>query len=553
MVQLTAPGGEFELRSVDRGDGRPPVDLFVRGPASLTEAFDRLRSYGDREALLYEGERTTYAQLVEQAESLAGSLHAMGVGPGDRVALAMRNFPEWPIAFWGVQLLGAVAVPLNAWSSDRELEEVLLRVGPAAVVADQERLDRLLAVDRAGVAAPHWISVRAREAPGVVPLEELVSSGSRIPPEVGVRPSPDDHATIVFTSGTTSAPKAVIGTHLNHTAALLSMQLRGRAREVVSGERAGGGKTILVTFPLFHIAGVVAMTGAALAGSRMILMRKWDPELALGIIAQERVAEVYGPAAVAQELVRVAIDRGADLPSLRLIAGGGAMTPPAHVRRVDDHFARRVACSTGYGLTETTSSAITIAAQDFVENPTSIGRPLPGVRARVVGPDGQALPAGEVGELQVSGAIVSPGYLDDPGGTAATFRDGWFGSGDLAVVTDDGRFELRGRSKDVVIRGGENVSCAEVEGVLAEHPDVLEAAVVGRPDDRLGEEVSALVRKREGAHLTAESLTDFLRPRLAHFKVPTEIVVTDRPLARTATGKLHKPTVAAELTAQRLC
>jgi acyl-CoA synthetase (AMP-forming)/AMP-acid ligase II len=541
MAGLTAPGAEFALTPASHHG--VPVETFAGAAPSLAEAFALVPPDSSRDALVFRDERTSFAGLVDTTTRIAAALRTrFGVARGDRVSIAMRNYPEWVLAYWAAALLGAVVVPLNAWSTGPELKGYLDRARPRVLFVDAERLERLAAVYGERVDGTEVVRVRAA-ARGLtsVPIDELVNHDAALPPLTP--PTGEDVATILYTSGTTGAPKGVIGTHLNHVTALRGIQLRAAARAAAGGTD-GPEPRALVTFPFFHVAGLAMMSACVVTGKPMVLMYKWDPAEALRLVESERVTELYGPPVVVRDLVAAAEGSGRDLSSLRLFGSGGSVTATAQVERVRRVFGSRVHLSNGYGLTETTGTVVTQAGQEMFDHPEALGRPVPGIRVRVVDPDGRPLPAGVEGEIEVMGAVVSPGYDGDPEATARAFAGGWFRTGDTGTVDPEGRVILRGRLKDVVIRGGENIACAEVESALDAHPDVEESAVLGRPDPVMGEEVTAVVRARDGAVLDLDALTEHLRARLAGYKVPSEIIVVSSPLPRSATGKLVKSALA---------
>jgi acyl-CoA synthetase (AMP-forming)/AMP-acid ligase II len=296
----------------------------------------------------------------------------------------------------------------------------------------------------------------------------------------------------------------------------------------------------LLATPLFHVAALTLMTANMYGGRRVVLLYKWDADEALRVVAREGVTDMSGPPTIVREFVDAAKSGTHDTSSLRSLVSGAALTPPDLVADIHDTFGDRVSPGTGYGSTETMSTVLTINGSDFVARPTSVGRALPIVEIRICDADGRVTEPGTVGELQVRGPQISPGYYHQPEETLAAFRDGWYRTGDLARLDQDGFVHLSGRLKDVVIRGGENVQCAEVESALARHPAVLESAVFGIPHALLGEEVAAVVRTHAEATVSADELTMFLRASIAAFKVPTSLRFTTEPLPRTATGKIVK-------------
>jgi long-chain acyl-CoA synthetase len=550
--ELTAEGGPFPLVA-QVVDGRQ-MQVFDRAPRTLAEAFLATQDHFAAEAIVYQEERYTYGDQWRLVVVLAGSLQdRFGIGPGDRVAIAMRNYPEWVFTFWAVTFLGGVVVPLNAWSTGTELVALLQDCGATLLVADAERANSVIALEGAPIALTAIVTVRG-DCPGTVPFDELIAE----PAATEIQPyaaKPEDVATILFTSGTTGRPKGVIGTHRNHSSIVLIMRLRAeavrRARVVAAGSRADSGSapaahgTTLIATPLFHIAALTALTSNAYAGRRVVLMYRWNVDEALRIIAAERVSEMSGPPLIVREIVDAVATEDHDTSSLMSLVCGAAPAPPQLIRDIGTVFGGRVSPGTGYGSTETTSTVLTITGADYIARPTSVGRPLPTIEIQVRDEDGRLVMAGGVGELEVRGPQIARGYDGKPSETAASFAQGWYRTGDKVRLDEDGFVHLVGRLKDIVIRGGENVQCAEVELAVQEHPDILETAVVGRAHATLGEEVMAVVRLRPGGRLDERGLADFLRDRLAPYKIPSVVWFTTDPLPRNASGKVIKAGLAA--------
>jgi len=502
---------------------------WVNAPRSLREVWEASAAHADRDYLVYEDERYTYREAHRIVGSLAAALaDRFGLGRGDRFAVAMRNYPEWAFSFWAGMMLGAVAVPLNAWWSADELAFALDDSGCSVVLADGERLDRLGPV------------LAERPDVGVVAVRPgSLSDGPTGVPD-GVTVDPDDDAVILYTSGTTGRPKGAVATHHNLCNALMNGEYLARS---------GKPRVTLLSFPLFHVAGLVShLIPFTARGDKLVLMYRWDADRAVDLIEREGVTALSGVVTTTMELLERASARGVDLSSLKSLAAGASAVPPEFVRRVDRQFTTKVSPGNGYGLTETCGAMIGIAGAAYRDKPTSVGRPLsPLNEVRIVDEDGRDLPAGEVGEIWVKGPTVVRGYLNDDEATAASFTDGWFHTGDLGLLDEDGFLFVVDRLKDVVIRGGENVYAAEVEAVLFDHPDVVDVAVVGAPHDRLGEEVAAVVCRRPGSELGADELCRHAADRLAHFKVPSIVVFRDTPLPRNAAGKVVKRALRAEL------
>src|SRR3954452_9743094 len=538
LPALTAPGADFEL--VEETVGGLPMRVFRNAPPSLRTVLELTREYADRDAVVYDNERLSSGDLLGIAGGLGTRFaERYGLEPGDRVAVAMRNYPEWPLVFWAAIAAGLIVVPLNAWWTAGEMRYALEDAGARLLIADGERID-VVAGALDGLPLESVIAVRhAGGVPdGVERWEDVRADGPL--PEVDV--GPDDDATILYTSGTTGAPKGAVGTHRNHVTNLMNTALNGAVRLVMTGEEPSEEQPVgMTTFPIFHIAGQTGMQFSAMTGARLVLLYRWDPAKALELIARERVGSVSAVPKTVRELLESPELARHDVSSLLGLASGGGPVPPDLIGRVDRQFASAVSPGNGYGLTETTSAVVINSGEEYVANPDSVGRPVVGTDLRIVDPErGEDLPGGEVCELWVRGPNVVRGYWNKPQETAESFTDGWFHTGDLGHVDGDGLVYVVDRLKDVVIRGGENVYCAEVEAVLFEHPDVEDVAIIGLPDERLGEQVAAVVKPRPGASPEVADVREFVAGRLARFKVPGEIVFRDEPLPRTPTGKVLK-------------
>jgi long-chain acyl-CoA synthetase len=560
---LTGPGGPFEIVEVDiRG---VPTKVWKNAPGSLRDIWDASRAHGDRDFLVYDDERFTYARAHAVVATLARRLtERCGLAPGDRVAIAMRNYPEWVLTFWATVSIGAVAVPLNAWWTGSELAYGLLDSAAKVLVADRERLERLDGhLDELGLAGV--VGVRTDRLPdGAVDFDELgggvvgggESGGDAELPEVDI--DPDDDVTILYTSGTTGRPKGAVGSHRNVTNFLMGGLYMGAVRAAaaagVPSEGTGGEAppppSTLLTFPLFHVGGLQShLIPYTAYGGKLVLMYRWDADRAVDLIEREAITNFSGVPHTAFDLLERAAARGVSLSSLQGLASGATLVPPELVRRVDQQFSSRVAPGNGYGLTETTGAMIVNMGSDYVARPDSVGSVLaPVVDVRFVGPDGVDVAHGEVGEIWISGPTIVRGYHNNPEATAAAFTDGWFHTGDLGYVDDEGFTHVVDRLKDVVIRGGENVYAAEVEAALFEHPDIADAAVVGIRHPSLGEEVAAVVRRRPGSDLDPAAVQAHVAQRLAAFKVPSVVEVRDTELPRNATGKVLKRQLREELS-----
>ena len=544
VAQVTAAGQPYETRT-ERIRG---VDftVFRNAPENLRALYASGLDHADKDFYVYQDERYTYRRMWSLAARCANRLRERGVGAGDRVGVALRNYPEWIAAFMGVTSLGAVAVALNAWWSGEELLYGIDDSGLQLLFADVERTERL-----AGQLAPRrveLITVR-HQRPGLATWDEFLDGASDQMPEPPI--GPEDNATILYTSGSTAHPKGVLSTHRAITNALLGWECGGAIAMTMNPDMAAAvGRSapapqdppaVILTVPLFHVTGlVVQMLMSFRRGRKVVGMYKWDAAQALKIIEAERITEFNGVPTMAWELVQ-SPERGKyDLSSLKSAGGGGAPMAPEHARQIDKTIGAG-APGTGWGMTETQGLATTIGGAAFLARPRSCGRAVPPlVQVKAVKADGVDAAPLETGELWIRGAMNMSGYWNKPEATAETLTDGWVHTGDIGHLDEDGYVFITDREKDMVIRGGENIGCQEVEAVLYEHPKVLEAAVFGVPDERLGETLAAVVVARRDETLTAGDVRAFAAEHVAKFKVPDHVWVRAERLPRIASEKIFK-------------
>jgi len=550
-AELTQPGALFEIE--EREIRGIPTKTWKNAPPSLRMVLEMSRVHGDKPFLVYEDERLSFEDHFRRCARLARRMvQDWGLRKGDRVAIAMRNFPEWSVAFWAATVVGGVVVPLNAWWTGAELEYGLSDSGARFVFCDADRAKRI--APHLGALAVERIAVARGDSPiaTATPFAALLAetSGDLTLPDVQI--DPEDDATIFYTSGTTGKPKGALGTHRNICGNLLSLafaQARGALRSGAPFPPPADAPqpAQLISVPFFHATGCHSVLAANTAfGGKLVMMYKWDPERALELIERERISSFGGVPAMVWQVLESPSFGTRDLSSVRNVAYGGAPAAPELVRRIKEVFPS-VAPGNGYGLTETSSVSTFNFGADYERKPDSVGLPVPVCEVRVVGPDGHDVPRGEVGEIWIKGPNVVKGYWNKPADTAETFTDGWLHSGDLGRVDDEGFVYIVDRAKDMVIRGGENVYCVEVESVLYDHPDVIDAAVVGIPHKVLGEEVVAVVQVRSGSHVTEEDLRHHVAQHLAAFKVPVHIELRAEPLPRNPNGKILKAKLREEL------
>jgi long-chain acyl-CoA synthetase len=550
-AKLTAPGSIFEIEETEvRGER---LRVWKNAPPTLREVFLMGRSFGERTFLVYEGERASFEAFAKAAIVFAHELQTLGIAKGERVAIGMRNLPEWPVAFFGASLAGAVAVPLNAWSTGPELEYVLADSGARLAVVDAERFDRLrphlaacpalrlVLVSRAAGELGH-ASAESWEA-----LIGKTADWSNLPaldlPSVDL--GPEDDATIFYTSGTTGKPKGALGTHRNVCSTLFARPYGIALGAIRRGEAPPAPdpaiqKSTLLSVPFFHVTGCMSTLIPGLAfGFKVATLRRWDTIEALKLIERERLNSAGGVPTIAWQLIEHPDFAKYDTSSLEGFAYGGAPAAADLVRRLRAAVpASQLA--TAWGMTETSGAFTIVVGEDYETHPTTCGSAMPIGDMRIVGPNGEDRPLGETGELWVRGPHVVKGYWGNPAATEATFGGGWLKTGDIAKLDAEGFCYIVDRAKDMLIRGGENIYCVEVENALSSHPAVIDAAVVGRPHRELGEEPVAVVTVKAGADVTEAQLRAFAAERIAGFKVPVQVLVQNEMLPRNANGKILK-------------
>ncbi len=539
---VSGPGGPFEL--VEEDVLGVPTMVFKTAPPTLKTLFDSARLKGDQRYLVYEDETYTFADVMAQVDAVGALLvERYGVQKGDRVAIAMRNYPEWISSYAAITSIGCVAVLLNAWWTQDEMQYGLEHSGAAVLIADQERVDRVAPL-LAGMPDLKVVAVRAKgDVPdGVDRFEDVLPTGASLPEvEFGT----DDDATILYTSGTTGHPKGAVSTHRAIVSAMLAFACRAAMNRMVDepepeSDDPSYPPCSILTVPLFHVTGCVpVMLGSFISGSTLVMMYKWDPERALQLIERERVTQFVGVPTMSWDMLEHPDFEKYDTSSLKAVGGGGAPAPPELVKRIDNNFSKGRP-TIGYGMTETNAYGPGNSGDDYVSHPTSTGRVVPAVQIRVTDPDGTVLPQGDTGEIWFKGPNLIRGYWNNPEATAETIVDGWLKTGDIGRVDDEGFVYLVDRAKDMVLRGGENVYSAEVEAAIYEHPAVYEAAVFGIPHERLGEEVAAAVLPKPGQTIDVAELQRFVGERLAPFKVPSRIEIHTESLPRNAAGKILK-------------
>jgi long-chain acyl-CoA synthetase len=550
---LTAPGSIFEMEErLIRGVW---TRVWKNSPPTLRDVFLNTHAFKSRVALVYEDERVTYDAFVRATIALARELRSHGIGKGDRVAVIMRNLPEWPVAFFAAAICGAIVTPLNAWWTGAELEYALIDSGTKIALVDAERWRRIAEhIDNCPALERVYVS-REPEDLGdarLVHLEAVLGdtrawatvSDSTPLPEVELEP--EDDATIFYTSGTTGKPKGALGTHRAIVTNILTSGFAAARAFVRRGEPVPAldpdlQRVGLLVVPMFHVTGCNASLVPTLnAGGKIVLMRKWDVEQAMQLIEREKVMATGGVPTIAWQLVEHPAREKYDLSSLISVGYGGAPSAPELVRRIKEVFPQSAA-GNGWGMTETAATFTSNSSEDYQNRPSSCGPPAPIGDLKIMSVDGtHELPIGEVGELWAKGPQVVKGYWGNPQATEQTFVDGWVRTGDLAQLDEEGFCYIIDRAKDMLIRGGENIYCVEVENALYEHPAVIDAALIGIPHRTLGEEPAAVVHLKPGSEASEAELKKFVAERLAAFKVPVKIAFWSETLPRNPQGKILK-------------
>lgn len=545
---LCAPGMPFEMETLPV-DG-VPTRVWKNALPNLAVLAEHAKSFGDREFVIFEDERVTYGAWFRAVATLAKALQDRGVKKGDRVALAMRNLPEWPVAFFAAAVTGAIVVPLNAWWTGEELAFGMADSGATVLICDTERWDRIAPHQAEMPALTHVLVTRAGDtalAAPAAPLEDVLGTPkayASLPelslPDVVI--APDDAATIFYTSGTTGKPKGALGSHRNLLTNGLSSAYSGAATMLRRGEPLPepSVRAALVVIPMFHVTACSAsMIPTIQAGHKIVFMHKWDTVKAYEIIEREKINATGGVPFIAWQLIEHPDRDKYDLSSIDAISYGGAPSAPELVSKIHEIFGAFP--GNGWGMTETMATVTSHVAEDYLNRPDSCGPAVAVSDVKIMSEDGTTeLPVGEVGELWARGPQIVKGYWNRPDATAETFIDGWVRTGDLARVDEEGFCFIVDRAKDMIIRGGENIYSSEVENILYEHPAVTDAALVGIPHLTLGEEPAAVVHLAPGTNATEDELRGWVGERLAKFKVPVKIIFTTDTLPRNANGKILK-------------
>ena len=538
---VTSAGQPFEF--VKATVNGVEMDVFKNAPPHLGLVFAAARQHGDKTFLVYEGERWSFNDAVDRLDALASLLvNTYGVKKGDRVAIAMRNYPEWVVSFGAILSIGAVSVSMNSWWTADEMDYALEDSGSTVMICDEQRFAAgAAAAARLGVKC---LVVRSSGAlpDGVDAWEKVLPMGAKHP---GAQIAPDDDATILYTSGTTGRPKGAVSTHRAIVNALMAFAMRNPIDALRQGKNPAGDPddlppSFILIVPLFHVTGCIpVMMSCWVAGLKLVIMYKWDAEKALEIIEREQITNFVGVPTQSWDLVNHPRFAEFDTSSLRAVGGGGAPAPAPLVAKVAESV-KKGQPQLGYGMTETNAYGPGNRGADYTARPTSTGRATPPMKVEVRDENLRPVPTGERGEIWFFGPMLIRGYWNKPEATAETIVDGWLRTGDVGRLDEEGFVYVEDRVKDMILRGGENVYCAEVESAIYEHPTVHEVAVFGVPHDRLGEEVAVAILPNDGVSFSAADLWKHLDGKIANFKVPNHVVIMNEPLPRNAAGKFLK-------------
>ena len=567
---LTGPGGPFEVVETDEVDGHP-MKVYKDRFADLRTVATFGPAHGDKEFLVHGDRRITFAEFTELSNATSAGLAAAGVRPGDRVAVLSQNNPEWCITFWATVNLGAVLVGLNGWWNEDEIVYGLEDSGAKVLVADRKRFERV---------ADRVEGIDTLERVHLVDADPAAYAGTKLhrfdelttTPHDGFPTVPiaeDDPAVIFYTSGTTGRPKGAISTHRNMVANLQNtiflLTLGAMTTPAGPGDdgddtaddddtagggsgRSGGQPVSLFTSPLFHVSGCHSgLVVGMMAGMKMVMIDgRFTPEAAFELIERERVMIWATVPTMIWRACEHPDRHTYDTSSVISVSFGGSPSADELQRRIRETFPNVKATTNAYGLTESSSVATTLTGADSLRKPDSVGLPVPVVDGAVAGPDGTPLGTGATGEVLLRGPIIMPGYWNKPEATASTVIDGWLHTGDVGHLDDEGYLFITDRAKDMLIRGGENVYCVEIENRLVEHPDIADAAVVGVPHPELGEEVKAVIEVAPDVELSDAAVREWVAATLASFKVPAYVERWDGKLPRNASGKLLKNVIRGE-------
>jgi len=554
LSALTAPDQIFAFEESEHSSGVTYRE-FTNTPKTLDKYYEFGLLFPDWEFIVFEGERYTFQDIHKKVAQAANAFQQSGIQKGDRVAICMANNPEYIISFMALTSMGAVCVLLNSWWVPDEVSYGLENSQAKMLIADEKRLRGLEKFPEV-----QKIVVRPQSDSDVMEFNQFINSHSQTFPSVDL--DTHDHATIFYTSGSTGFPKGVLSTHRNILATIFSWALvttLKREVEALEGDTPAkldppqsdvpvNQSAILHCVPLFHVTGSHSgFLMSIIAGRKMVMMSKWDPGAALQLIQDEKIGAITGVPTQTWDLLTHPDKDKFDLSTFKELSGGGAARPPEHVQKLKDGF-KDAEPSLGYGLTETNAAGTLNLGKDYLMHPGSCGRAIPPVTdVAIIDETWKFLEdSGTVGEIVIKSPANMVGYWGNEEATKEVFNDdGWFKSGDLGYI-EGGFVYIVDRVKDLVIRGGENIACIEVEAAIYQHPSVQEVAVFGIPEERLGETLCASICLKPSSNLSEEELQAFLHNKIAAYKIPSMIKIDLMELPRVASGKFDKKELRKE-------
>ncbi|MEM9678110.1 MAG: class I adenylate-forming enzyme family protein, partial [Pseudomonadota bacterium] len=524
--------------------------VFANTPKTVPEMMLAVRDVhgnGADDYIVFNDERLTFDGFAGTVHHMAAALRdKCGVTKGTRVGIAMRNLPEMLVLMMAVSSAGGVIVFLNGWWTTEELDYALRDSEAQLVFADGQRMERLVPLrETLGL---RLIGVRDAQTNHNTASGETYDA--LLETQLGAAWKPvavdtDDDFAIMYSSGTTGHPKGVVQTHRGAVSAVYSWHCANQCLPLMAPEDLElpepKKQSCLIVTPLFHVTATHPMFLLSMPmGAKVVLMNKWDATEAAQIIDREQITRFLGVPTQSAELRVAAQAMGSTLPSLEFLGSGGAKRPAAQVGELQDTFPH-ASVATGWGMTETNAVGLGMGGPDYVARPGCAGRLYPPIQQlKILDDEGHEMPTGEVGEIAVKSAANMRCYLNKLDATGEVLHEGWLRTGDLATVDEDGYVTIVDRKKNIIIRGGENIACLDVEGALHKHPAVLEAGVFSVPDERLGEVVGAGIQLNPGMDVDAQTLTAFLGEHIAKYKIPEHYWISHDPLPRGATDKTDR-------------